>query len=105
MSWYPPPDFVDNTCEIVKVQTNLGQHVATIFRKPPNGEFEVHGACLVRNELVQDFDWRRNRNRPYRKLRIVTSLGSVLDIKRRGTNDYEIETSGFHLTGVKSVSI
>lgn len=104
MSRYQTPDFVHNTCEIVKVQTYQGGHVATIFRKP-NGEFEVHGACLVRNELKEGFDWQQDRFRRYRKLRIVTSSGGVLDIKRRGTNGYEIETQGYHLTGVKSVNV
>lgn len=105
MSRYQTPDFVPNTCEIVKVQTYQGGHVATIFRKPPNGEFEVHGACLVRNELKEGFAWQQRRFHRYRKLRIVTSSGGVLDINRCGTNDYDIETQGYHLTGVKSVNV
>lgn len=84
MSGFETDDYVSNTCEIVKVLNSFGESVATIFRKP-NGEFEVQGACLVRNELKQRSGWYTNLHR-YRELRIVTSSGGVLVIERHGSN-------------------
>lgn len=103
MSGFETDDYVSNTCEIVKVLNSFGESVATIFRKP-NGEFEVQGACLVRNELKQRSVWYTNLHR-YRELRIVTSLGGVLVIERHGSNDYRMSTSGYQLTEVKTVSV
>lgn len=103
MSGFETDDYVSNTCEIVKVLNSFGESVATIFRKP-NGEFEVQGACLVRNELKQRSDWYTNLHR-YRELRIVTSSGGVLVIERHGSNDYRMSTSGYQLTEVKTVSV
>lgn len=111
MSGFETDDYVSNTCEIVKVLNSFGESVATIFRKPNGGmsvafpsltcqltkltfvmifpffasEFEVQGACLVRNELKQRSVWYTNLNR-YRELRIVTSSGGVLVIERHGSN-------------------
>lgn len=104
MSGYETDDYVFNTCETVEVQDRLGRYVAAIFRKPPNGKFEVHGACLVRNELKQKDFWGSPR-RFYRDLRIVTSSGGVLDIERHDTNDYRMKTTGYKLTGVKTVHV
>ncbi|CAH3146198.1 unnamed protein product [Pocillopora meandrina] len=94
-----------------EVQNSLGRYVAAIFRKPPNGKFEVHGACLVRNELKQKDFWGSPR-RFYRDLRIVTSSGGVLDIERHGTNGISLitlslmmKTTGYKLTGVKTVHV
>lgn len=103
MSGFETDDYVSNTCEIVKVLNSFGESVATIFRKP-NGEFEVQGACLVRNELKQRSVWYTNLHR-YRELRIVTSSGGVLVIERHGSNDYRMSTSGYQLTEVKTVSV
>lgn len=103
MSGFETDDYVSNTCEIVKVLNSFGESVATIFRKP-NGEFEVQGACLVRNELKQRSGWYTNLHR-YRELRIVTSSGGVLVIERHGSNDYRMSTSGYQLTEVKTVSV
>lgn len=104
MSGFQTEDYVSNTCEIVEVKTVSGGYVATIFRKPPNGEFEVQGACLVCNELKREYDWYGNLRR-YRKLRIVTSSGHVLDIERQGTNDYKMITPGYQLTRVQTVNV
>lgn len=104
MSGYETDDYVFNTCETVEVQDRLGRYVAAIFRKPPNGKFEVHGACLVRNELKQKDFWGSPR-RFYRDLRIVTSSGGVLDIERHGSNDYRMKTPGYRLTGIKMVNV
>lgn len=103
MSGFETDDYVSDTCEIVKVLNSFGESVATIFRKP-NGEFEVQGACLVRNELKQRSVWYTNLHR-YRELRIVTSSGGVLVIERHGSNDYRMSTSGYQLTEVKTVSV
>ncbi|RMX51027.1 hypothetical protein pdam_00018457 [Pocillopora damicornis] len=111
MSGFETDDYVSDTCEIVKVLNSFGESVATIFRKP-NGEFEVQGACLVRNELKQEHVWYNNLRR-YRKLRlIVTSSGCVLDIERHGSNgillinlSLRMSTSGYQLTEVKTVSV
>jgi len=81
MSGYQTTDF-SNACEVVKLYRIIpyqpNQHEATIFRKP-NGEFEVHGACLVSNE--RNRDWIGYK----RKLKIVTASYNVVEFERRGT--------------------
>lgn len=131
MSGYETDDYVFNTCETVEVQDSLGRYVAAIFRKPPNGsmfaafpsmtcqlinlsfltfltlftsEFEVHGACLVRNELKQK-DLRGSPRRFYRNLRIVTSSGGVLDIERHGSNGILLITLSLMFVTRKNIKI
>ena len=87
MSGYETDDYVFNTCETVEV---LNLSFLTFFPLFTS-EFEVHGACLVRNELKQKDFWGSPR-RFYRDLRIVTSSGGVLDIERHGTNGISLIT-------------
>ena len=65
-------------------------------------EFEVQGACLVCNELKREYDWYGNLRR-YRKLRIVTSSGHVLDIERQGTNGILLITLSLRFVTSKKI--
>lgn len=103
MAGYQSTDF-SNPCEVLKLYRIYGsyQYEATIFRKP-NGEFEIHGACLVRNERKEV--WIGGRFRHIRRLKLVTTSGKVVELERRATGDYVAITDGFQLTAPEFVQV
>lgn len=104
MSLYQTTDF-SNSCEVLKLYRTVYepyQHEATIFRKP-NGEFEVHGACLVSDERNQV--WNGGRIRYDRRLKIVTTSYNVVEFERRGTGEYRTITAGYFLSDPNFVPV
>lgn len=107
MCAFQTTDF-SNSCEVLKLYKIVydpfkpNQHEATIFRKQ-QGEFEVHGACLVSNDRHPV--WTGGRTRYVRRLKIVTTSYNVVEFERRWTGEYLTITDGYELTGPKYVTV
>ncbi|XP_068732301.1 uncharacterized protein [Montipora capricornis] len=82
------PDEPQDICQAVRIGKEGKPAEVTIFYTP-NKEFQIHNGYLAEEEV------RRHYGRRYHRLKLVTSKGKILFVRRYNNGEFECESQGY----------